>query len=131
MIADSNIWIEYLRNPNTDVGLALQSLLESNQILLTGVVFAEVLQGARTSPDYDSIFSRLDTLPYQEMTKGTWSLAGRIGHRLQREGRRIPMTDLAIAASAIEGGHSVYSLDEHFDRVAELLRYLPAPRAED
>ena len=129
VIADSNIWIEYLRNPNTDVGLAFQSLLESNQILLTGVVFAEVLQGARNRPNYNSIFSRLNELPFQEMTKVTWSLAGRIGFRLRREGRLIPMTDLAIAASALEGDHEVYSLDEHFDRIQELKRYFPTTQA--
>lgn len=129
VIADSNIWIEYLRNPDTDVGLTLQSLLESNQILLNGVVFAEVLQGARNMTNYDILFSRLNALPYQEMTKGAWSLASRIGFRLRGEGRRIPMTDLAIAASALEGGHEVYSLDEHFDRVAELKRYSPTTEA--
>ena len=44
VIADSNIWIHYLRNPTCEVGSTLQELLDSDRVLMTDVVLAEVLQ---------------------------------------------------------------------------------------
>ena len=131
VIADSNIWISYLRDPSSEAGLALQKLLDTNQILMTGVVLSEVLQGARTEREYAILLSRLVPLPYREMSSRTWAAVGRIGLqlRIQRRGL-IPLTDLAIAALALEGGHEVFSLDGHFDRVDDLKRYPPPHNAD-
>jgi predicted nucleic acid-binding protein len=125
VIADSNIWIHYLRDPNSEVGLTLQALLDKDQVLMTGVVLSEVLQGARTEREYEMLLPRLTALPYQEMNKRTWASAGRIGLRLRMKDGLIPLTDLAIAALAIEYDHQVCTLDGHFDRVVGLKRYPP------
>ena len=130
VIADSNIWIHYLRDPNSEVGLALQALLDKDQVLMTGVVLSEVLQGARTEREYEILLSSLTALPYQEMNNHTWASAGRIGLRLRLEDGLIPLTDLAIAALAIEYDQEVCTLDAHFDRVPELKRY-PATAEAD
>ena len=123
VIADTNIWISYLRDPDSETGLALQALIDQNQILMAGVVFAEILQGARTQRDYDSLLTALTAFPYEEMNDTTWALAGRVGFHLNRSGSLIPLTDLAIAALALQGGHAVFSMDSHFDRVTALKRY--------
>ena len=125
VIADTNIWISYLRDPDSETGLALQALIDQNQILMAGVVLAEVLQGARAQRDYDSLLTALTAFPYEEMNDTTWALAGHIGHQLGRRGKLIPMTDLAIAALALQGDHEVFSADRHFDRVAALKRHWP------
>ena len=123
VIADSNIWIHYLRNPNSEVGSTLQALLDANRVLMTDVVLAEVLQGARTEREFEILLSHLRALPYQEMSKDTWVSAGRIGLELRLTNGLIPLTDLAIAALALEYDHEVCTLDGHFDRVAGLKRY--------
>ena len=123
VIADSNIWISYLRSPDGDMGSVLQLLLDTDRILMTGVVLAEVLQGGRTEGEYATLLPRLAALPYAEMNADAWAAAGRIGLRLRMQGGLIPLTDLAIAALAIEGDHEVFSLDGHFDRIDGLKRY--------
>ena len=123
MIADSNIWIHYLRNPSSEVGSTLQALLDSDLVLITDVILAEVLQGARTEREYGILLSSLMALPHQGMSRQTWVSAGRIGLQLRMAGGLIPLTDLAIAALALEYDHEVYTLDGHFDRVTELKRY--------
>ncbi len=90
---------------------------------MTGVVLAEVLQGARTEREYEILLSHLTALPYEEMSGRTWASAGRIGLQLRTKDGLIPLTDLAIAALALEHDHEVCSLDGHFDRVAGLRRY--------
>ena len=123
VIADSNIWIHYLRNPTSEVGSTLQELLDSDRVLMTDVVLAEVLQGARTEREFDILLSHLTALPYQEMTTSTWVSAGQIGLQLRLTDGLIPLTDLAIAALALEYDHEVCTLDGHFDRIADLKRY--------
>ena len=123
VIADSNIWIHYLRNPQSEVGSTLQELLDADRVLMTDVVLAEVLQGARTEREFEILLSQLRALPYQEMSKDTWVSAGRIGLELRMADGLIPLTDLAIAALALEYDHEVCTLDGHFDRVAGLKRY--------
>ena len=125
VIADTNIWISYLRNPRSEVGLNLQVLLDTDRVLMTGVVLAEVLQGARTEREYGMLLTRLTALSYQEMNGRMWASAGRIGLQLRMKDGLIPLTDLAIAALALEGDHEVYSLDGHFDRITGLKRYPP------
>ena len=90
---------------------------------MTDVVLAEVLQGARTEREFEILLSHLRALPYQEMSKDTWVSAGRIGLELRMADGLIPLTDLAIAALALEYDHEVCTLDGHFDRVAGLKRY--------
>ena len=127
VIVDSNIWIRYLRYPDSESGSALQTLLDADQVLMTGVVLAEVLQGARAEREYGALLTRLTALPYREMSKQTWVSAGRIALRLRMQGRLTPLTDLSIAALALEGDHEVFSLDGHFDRISELKRYSQDP----
>ena len=126
VIVDSNIWIHYLRRPRESVGLELQMLIDSERVLMVGVVLAEVLQGARGEREYAALLPRLGSFPYQEMSKETWAKVGEIAVQLRIQGKITPLTDLSIAALALEGGHEVYSLDQHFERIAGLNLYAPS-----
>ena len=123
VIVDSNVWIHWLRTPHTDIGRELVRLLDSHQVSMAGVVLAEVLQGARGEPEFDRLRTLLAALPYLETTKQTWARAGELAMQLRGQGRLIPLTDLVIAALALEGDHQVFTLDEHFQRVPELKLY--------
>ena len=94
--------------------------------MLVGVVFAELLRGARTQEQLEVLQDTLQSLPYTETDKGTWTLTGRILYSLERTGERIPVPDALIAAIAIQNDLSVYSQDDHFNRVSELRLYEPS-----
>jgi predicted nucleic acid-binding protein len=68
----------------------------------------------------------LDAVPYLEANKDTWSAAGGLSAYLRRRGNTTPLSDLTIAALALEGGHEVFSLNGHFARVPELELYSPS-----
>lgn len=126
MIVDSNIWIHYLRRPSELVGLELQMLIDTERVLMVGVVLAEVLQGARGEREYAALLPRLGSFPYQEMSQETWATVGEIAVQLRIQGKITPLTDISIAALALHGGHEVYSLDQHFERIAGLNLYAPS-----
>ncbi|MBI2886098.1 MAG: PIN domain-containing protein [Chloroflexi bacterium] len=123
VIVDSNVWIHWLRTPDTDVGREVMRLLDNQQAAMVGVVLAEVLQGARGEPEFNRLRTLLAALPYVETTKGTWLRAGELAMQLRGQGRLIPLTDLVIASLAMQDGHEVFSLDEHFQRVPGLMLY--------
>ncbi len=58
--------------------------------------------------------------PFLELDKHTWIRAGRLSMEMRSKGLITPLTDLFIAALALEGDHEVYTLDDHFQRVPGL-----------
>lgn len=103
-------------------------LLEGQQVTLTGVILAEILQGARGEAEFQGFLLRTSHFDYLGESKQTWVKAGQLGMDLRRLGRAIPLVDLAIAALALEHDREVYTLDEHFGRVPGLRLYHPPSR---
>jgi len=123
IIADSNVWIDYLNRSDSPSGESLSELLKAQRIVLTGQVLAEVLQGAHDIEEFDRLASLMDGVPYIETTRKTWIKAATISARLRANGQLIPLSDVIIAAVAIEEGHEVFSRDHHFQRVPGLRVY--------
>ena len=125
VVVDSDVWIHYLRSPDSPTGSAFQALLDANQVLMVGVVLAEVLQGSRNEDEYRMVLPVLDAVPYMEATKGNWATAGQLSAYLRSRGVTTPLSDLTIATLALEGDHEVFSLNGHFARVPDLKLYSP------
>lgn len=123
IIADTNIWIDYLNRPHSPPGGVLAGLLQRQAVCLVGPVLAELLQGARNEAEQARLERLLDAVPYVETDRRSWLRAGALSSQLRAQGQVIPLTDLVIAAVALEQGHQVYSLDDHFQRVPGLKLY--------
>ena len=123
VMVDSTIWIHYLRTPDTPIGQELTKLLDNDQVVVIGPVLAEVPQGARNENGFLQLLDRLGALPHLELTKDTWVRAAQLSFQLKVQGRLTPLIDLLIAASALEGSHQVFTLDEDFTRVPGLKFY--------
>ena len=91
---------------------------------MVGPVLTEILQGARSSSELVFFASRLTHLPFLETKQDTWVKAGELNNLLRSSGRMLALSDLVIAAIALEHDVPVYSLDSDFDRVPELRRHL-------
>ena len=120
VVVDSDIWIHYLRRPDTPPGRELVGLIDTDQVMMVGVVLAEVLQGARNERESSQLLSWLEVFPYAGETRETWARVGQLSMFLRQQGQAVPLTDLAVAAVALENDFEVYTLDEHFQRVPGL-----------
>jgi len=85
-----------------------------------GMVRAEVLSGMRVPRAFSFLKREFDQLRYLPSTLSTWDLATRVAWGLERRGLRIPMTDVLIAACALENDATVFSYDRHFHQVPDL-----------
>lgn len=106
--------------------MALDLLIDADEIALVGVVLAELLQGCRTPSERDSLSDALLALPYYEVTQSTWLQTGNLSAALLRRGVTVPLSDLIVAALVIERDCRVYSLDAHFKKIPGLHLYSPA-----
>jgi tRNA(fMet)-specific endonuclease VapC len=104
-------------------------LATSEAILLSPVVMGELYDGFLNGSRYQEnhrILERFRGRPRTIMvpiTETTAEWFGRIKHGLRRVGRPIPINDVWIAASCMEHGASLLTLDAHFDEIVGLLRY--------
>lgn len=98
-------------------------LIDADEVALVGVVLAELLQGCRTPSERTTLSESLLALLYFEVAQTTWLRTGDLSAQLLRKGVTLPLSDLLIAALAIEHDCRVYSLDTHFKKIPGLRLY--------
>jgi len=52
-----------------------------------------------------------------EITTDLWIKAGKVALSLRKKGINLPLTDVAIAALAIEHNLQIFTLDKHFKQI--------------
>ncbi|PWB78756.1 MAG: hypothetical protein C3F08_08155 [Candidatus Methylomirabilota bacterium] len=90
VIADTSLWIEYFKGGDEPARAALRKLIRTEQVVLVGVVLAELLQGCRSSHEAHTIISNLTALPFLEAGFSTWKRAGELSASLQQKGVTLP-----------------------------------------
>ncbi|MBI2861187.1 MAG: PIN domain-containing protein [Chloroflexi bacterium] len=123
VIVDTSAWVQYFRVPDSSDGDEVERLISDGEVVMVGVVYTELLQGARSEEEFITVEEKLDALPFLEAGKETWRQAGRLLQYLRRQGQIIPLADALIAVLALEGNHQVFTMDNHFQRVPGLRLY--------
>jgi hypothetical protein len=117
IIVDTCVWIEFFREPESELTLHLKGLLRERKVIMVGMVMAEILQGVKAPKEADLVKQSLEKLSYLEITRDSWEAAGEISASLRGTGVTIPLSDLAIAAVALSGDHEIFTIDPHFYKV--------------
>lgn len=116
ILADTSAWIEFFK-PQSSIGKKLESLIMKNSVWVCGVVLFELVQGVRSEEEKDLILNAISELKYVEMTKRLWQKAGELSASLKKKGLNLPLSDIFIAALAIEHKLSIFTLDKHFEQI--------------
>ncbi len=122
ILIDTTIWIEFFRRKSKTAD-HLETLLMENAVWTCGVVMFEVPQGIKSEAEKNKILSILASLPYVEMTKKLWQGAAELSILLKKNGVILPLSDIFIAAVAIENDLLIYTLDQHFTQIPNLKLY--------
>ncbi len=122
VLVDTTIWIEFFRG-RAKIADHLEMLLMESAVWTCGIVMFEVLQGIKSEGEKNKILSILATLPYVEMTKKLWQSAAGLSILVRKNGMNLPLSDIFIAAIAIENDLSIYTLDNHFTQIPNLKLY--------
>jgi hypothetical protein len=116
VIVDTSVLIDFLKDKAPHAA-AVAALINSQRIRTTGIITAELLQGAKTETEEAYVIELLNGIPAIEVTSALWLKAGRLSCALRRKGVTLPLTDIAIAVTAIEHKLSIFTLDGHFERI--------------
>ena len=123
VVVDTVVWIDFFRGRNEPVRQQLRYLLRNQKVVLVGMVMAEVLQGIRSPSEQQQVEDHFTALPYQEATREAWRVAAQLARNLRSDGKTVPLSDLLIAAIAMENDRSVFSTDPHFNVIPHLTLY--------
>lgn len=126
VLIDTSIWVEYFRGKNHELVESVKGLIRTQRAVLCGIVLSELLSGVRARKDRDTLKQTLDALEYAEVSMATWIATGEMSRSIRQQGIGVPLTDLIVAALALENDSELFTLDSHFDRIPELKRFNPA-----
>ncbi|MFN3477007.1 MAG: PIN domain-containing protein [Candidatus Methylomirabilales bacterium] len=117
------MWIPFFNQPESPEKWAIDALIDADRLILVGVVLAELLQGCRTPKEANVILTKLTGLRFLETSFSSWKRTGELSFSLRRKGITLPLSDLIIAAIALEHGCQVFALDPHFKKIPGLKLY--------
>lgn len=97
-------------------------LSESDAVLVSPVVLGELLDGFAGGDRYSENREKPRTVcvPITDETAEWFAL---IKQQLRKKGKPVPINDVWIAASCMEHGAKLISLDAHFSHIDGLLRW--------
>ena len=123
ILADSSVWIDYLRDAATWQVAELDRLLDVQLIVMGDLILTEVLQGSRDETQFRQRSAYLSRLPLVEIGGGPIAIAAARNHLKLRElGITVRKTvDTLIATRCIADGLPLLHKDRDFDPFAEHL----------
>lgn len=119
VLVDSSFFIDRLR-AGRDPFRELEEFSEDCDFLTCGVITLEVLRGVKPKKAFDEMAEFFGCMVYVPTLNRVWERACHLAWTLDRQGRSMQVTDLTIAACALEADAAVLTLDSDFRRVPEL-----------
>jgi predicted nucleic acid-binding protein len=121
-LVDSSAWIDFLRGDRA-ARERIDPLLADDRVAITGVVFAEVLSGARDRPSFNRLERVFGALPLLPDPPGIWHRVAEARFALARAGFQAAVTDLLIAIAALDSARVVVTRDRDFERIRSTLPF--------
>jgi predicted nucleic acid-binding protein len=116
ILVDTSIWIEFFRQ-NGDYAKRVKYLLETREIITIEPVFAELLYGARQKQDREMILSYWNILPRITFGMNSMLAASEYANTNKYHQSGIGLMDALIIKSAIDGDHSIWTLDMKINNI--------------
>jgi hypothetical protein len=123
VLIDTCIWVPFFNRPHSREKQIVDELLENDRAALIGPILTEILLGFRRDQQADWVASVLRGLHFLHPTWDEWRVAARLGRRLIAKGHSVPLSDLILAAVALERSFAISTTDPHFDLLPELQRH--------
>ncbi len=117
VVVDTSVWIEFFAGRPAE---RLEEALRLGAVVLSPVVAAELLSGARHPRDRSALIDLLTDLPLHPTPFAHWIAVGDLRAALRRRGLSVSTPDAHVAQCAIERDALLLSNDAVFRRVAKL-----------
>ena len=123
LVVDTSVWSLVLRRPRVDEDdpyvRAFRWHLESGDgLFLVGNILQELLDGLRSTKQFDRLLTLLDPYPLIELTRQTYVAAARLQSVCRSKGVNAGSIDSLIAAACCQHGFPLLTADKDFVRIA-------------
>ena len=122
VLVDTSAWIEYLKKTSHPVTKEIESALVLNTAAACKLIFAELIQGARSEKEIDLILDLALVVKVLNESESTWQEAGFLSRKLRKQGKTISLIDCYLAVLAKENKAVIITLDKHFSVIEELFK---------
>lgn len=119
VLVDSSFFIDRLR-AGEDPFTEFVPHADDTDFLTCGVVVVEVLRGVKIKKAHQRLSQLLGAMLYVPTLNAVWERVAALAWQLDRAGQFMQVTDLTIAACALEADAAVLTLDGDFARVPGL-----------
>ena len=123
ILVDSSVWIDYFRGADTPQVDQLDSLLESEVLLVGDLILAEVLQGFPNDRDFKQARQLLTSFEMVDIAGPATAIQAAKNHRtLRAHGVTVRKTiDTLIATRCIQNNLALLHSDRDFDPFVKFL----------
>lgn len=118
IVADTSVWIEYLRL-KPDYVVFFEAPLSKGKLTATSFVFGELLQGCRKSADVDRVLELYQDLPHLN-EDDVWLEAGSVSQKEKWFAAGVGLIDAALIIAARRANAKIWTLDKKLKSVLKL-----------
>lgn len=120
ILLDTNIIIDYWKN----VSNVITKAVDENEIAICGLIYTELLHGAKNKDDSKRIIDSLSSFKYFEFKEYYWEKLADILKVLKTNGIVVPFQDAILTCIAIENNIPLYTNDKHFKLIKSVINDL-------
>ena len=118
VLVDTSLWIDFFRGDDS-AKKTVDALIDNDCICCTGVVLAELLQGAKTEKEVKFLREFIHAFEFLEAGSGTWDKAGELSFRMRTKGHTVGLFDCFLAVLAVQYNVAMATRDAHFKALAK------------
>ncbi|CAG0938302.1 Ribonuclease VapC11 [Candidatus Brocadiaceae bacterium] len=114
ILVDTSAWIEFFRK-KAPYHKAIIELIDSSRVCCTGIVLAELIQGAKSQKELNVLKEFLHVFDFLHDSTELWEKAGELSLSLRLKGEIVGLADCYISVVASSNNVKVFTLDKHFE----------------
>lgn len=118
ILVDTSAWIEFFKKKDPYYRVVLE-LIDNAKICCVGIVFAELLQGAKSQKELDVLKEFLYVFDFLPETTEMWRKAGELSYLLRQKGKTVGLSDCYISVTANSNNAKLLTLDRHFEVIGK------------
>jgi len=116
ILLDTSIWIDYFRKKDP-IYDRVEGLIEEDQVAIIRFITAELLQGAKSAREFNTLKGSVEIFHLLEETPDSWTEAARLAYELRQTGKTVGLADCYITVLALQHNVLLWSLDHHFQLI--------------
>ena len=117
VVVDTSVWIDFFAGRPVP---SLEDALSQGAVVLSPIVVAELVSGARKPKERAAIEDLLDELPLHPTPLDHWVHVGELRRKLATAGLAISTSDAHVAQCALDRHAVLLARDDVFRRIAPL-----------